>query len=213
MQPLLHGWLFSPYLRAARIALKEKGVGYRLNELTPVSLASEEGRALTPFGRIPVFEHDGLRLFETQAILAYIDDAFSGPALRPANPAGRAEVTMLLALAAHHFYPSGVMGVFFQEVYVPANGGRADPSVVEAALADARPFLSFVENRLNAGAVVGSDFTLADGLIGAMMHNFALAPSGVERLAAFPRLANWLGRIADRPSFRSTEVPVPLFGL
>ena len=38
---------------------------------------------LHPFGRMPAFEHDGFRLFETAAISRYVDEAFAGPALQP----------------------------------------------------------------------------------------------------------------------------------
>jgi len=31
-----------------------------------------------PFGRIPAFEHNGFHLYETGAIVRYIDDAFPG---------------------------------------------------------------------------------------------------------------------------------------
>jgi len=213
MPVLLHGWTFSPYLRAARIALEEKGVRYSVNEMTPADLASDAGRSLTPFGRIPVLDHDGFRLFETSAILHYVDDRFPGPALQPADAAGRAEAAMLIGLAAHHFYPSGVMGVFFQEVYIPTNGGRADAAAVATGLAAAQPFLTFVEDRLGQAFLLGGSFTLADALVGPMIHNFALSPSGAQRLAAHPRLDAWRRRNADRPSFQSTQTPVPLFGL
>ena len=39
-----------------------------------------------PFGRIPAFEHDGFRLYETGAIARYVDEAFEGPALQPKDP-------------------------------------------------------------------------------------------------------------------------------
>jgi glutathione S-transferase len=213
MPVTLHGWAFSPYLRAVRVALAEKRVAYALNELAPADLVGAAGQALTPFGRIPVLEDDGLRLFETSAILRYVDEAFAGPALQPGTPAGRAEVAMLLGLAANHFYPSGVMGAFYQEVYVPTNGGRADGGVVASALLAAVPFLEFAEDRLVGDFLVGGSFTLADALAGAMVHNFALAPSGSAALATYQRLESWFRRVASRPSFQSTTASVPLFGL
>lgn len=196
----VHGWAFSPYLRAVRIALEEKRVGYGLNDLTPADLAGEAGRALTPFGKVPVLEHDGLRLFETAAILHYVDEASPDPPLQPATVVGRAEVAMLLGLAANQFYGSGVMGVFFQEVYVPANGGRADGEVVASALVAAAPFLQFAEDRLLGDFLVGGSFTLADALAGAMLHNFCACAqrlSGARDLSAARRMVAASGE----PSF------------
>jgi glutathione S-transferase len=213
MSVTLHGWAFSPYLRAVRIALEEKGVAYGLNELTPADLAGETGLALTPFGRVPVLEHEGLRLLETPAMLRYVDEAFIGAPLQPATAAARAETAMLLGLAANEFYPSGVMGVFFQEVYIPANGGVADAAVVASALVASEPFLAFLERRLETDFLVGDSFSLADALVGTMLHNFSLAPAGAGKLETLPRVQAWLARVAGRPSFAKTDVPVPLFGL
>ena len=51
--------------------------------------------ARQPFGRIPAFEHDGLRLFESGAISRYVDEAFSGPALQPSDAKGRARLNQI----------------------------------------------------------------------------------------------------------------------
>jgi glutathione S-transferase len=42
----------------------------------------EDYIARHPFKRIPPFEHEGFRLYETGAITRYVDEAFPGPALR-----------------------------------------------------------------------------------------------------------------------------------
>ncbi|WP_245520908.1 glutathione S-transferase N-terminal domain-containing protein, partial [Mesorhizobium sp. M8A.F.Ca.ET.208.01.1.1] len=57
--------------------LEEKGVDY---ELAPVDIFAADGIPAWylerhPFGRIPAFEHDGFRLFETGAIARYVDEA------------------------------------------------------------------------------------------------------------------------------------------
>ncbi len=42
------------------------------------SLKQEPYLARHPFGRIPAIEHDGFALYETQAILRYVDAVVSG---------------------------------------------------------------------------------------------------------------------------------------
>jgi glutathione S-transferase len=49
-----------------------------LPRITP---AREAHLALHPFGRMPVLDHDSFRLYETQAILRYVADAFPGEPL------------------------------------------------------------------------------------------------------------------------------------
>ncbi len=45
-----------------------------------------------PFGKIPLFEHNGFCLYETGAITCYVDEAFEGPALQPQEPVNRARM-------------------------------------------------------------------------------------------------------------------------
>ena len=90
--PVLFGATYSVYVRAARLALEEKGVPYRLEE---VDIFADGGpppgyAQRHPFLRIPAFEHGGFRLYEAGAIMRYVDDAFDGPPLMPATPRARA---------------------------------------------------------------------------------------------------------------------------
>jgi len=64
---------------------KRKGLAYRLNAIESETRHSPEYLKLHPFGRIPVMEHSDFRLYETQAILRYIDTlgSTSAPALQP----------------------------------------------------------------------------------------------------------------------------------
>jgi glutathione S-transferase len=83
--PVLFGAAYSVYVRTVRLALAERCVPYRLVE---IDIFAPEGppadyAARHPFNRIPAFEHDGFRLYETGAIARYVDEAFPGPSLVP----------------------------------------------------------------------------------------------------------------------------------
>lgn len=86
--PVVYGAAYSVCVRAVRMALAEKGVRYRLEEVDVFGPGGPpaEHRARHPFGRIPAFEHDGCRLYETGAITRYVDEAFAGPPLHPDGP-------------------------------------------------------------------------------------------------------------------------------
>ena len=75
----------SPYARAVLAALEEKAVRYRLAPVAPGAFQSPQHLARHPFGRVPVLEHDGFVLYETQAILRYLDRIKPSPALTPAD--------------------------------------------------------------------------------------------------------------------------------
>src|ERR1700723_1009980 len=83
---VIHSIPGSPFGRAVLATLEEKGAPYRLSPVAPGTFKSPEHMARHPFGRVPVLEHDGFRLYETQAILRYLDRVVPMPALTPADP-------------------------------------------------------------------------------------------------------------------------------
>ena len=83
--PTLHGPAFSTYVRSVRITLTEKGVAYDLREINFLEGWPDGYENLHPFMKVPVFEHEDLVLYETPAIMVYINTAFDGPALMPVS--------------------------------------------------------------------------------------------------------------------------------
>ncbi len=99
-KPVVFGAAYSVYVRAVRLALAEKGVPYRLEEIDIFAEGGPPPGYLErhPFARIPAFEHDGFRLYEATAISLYIDGAFEGPPLMPGEVRARARVHQLLGI-------------------------------------------------------------------------------------------------------------------
>src|SRR5450631_3707882 len=79
----------SPFGRAVLAALEEKAATYRLVPVAPGTFRSPEHLARHPFGRVPVLEHNGFSLYESQAILRYLDRLLPAPALTPRRLQGR----------------------------------------------------------------------------------------------------------------------------
>jgi glutathione S-transferase len=127
--PTLFGAAYSVYTRTARLTLAEKGVDYRFDERHP-------------FGKIPAFEHDGLRLYETAAICRYVDEAFDGPALQPATPAGRAVMAQAIGICDSYLYRAGVWDIYVERLRVPARGGTSDEAKIATAIPTVRKVLS-----------------------------------------------------------------------
>jgi glutathione S-transferase len=77
------------------IPLKEKGLDF---ESIYVNLHTFEQHqpwfvAINPEGQVPVLDHDGLLITHTTVINEYLEDAFpDAPPLRPADPAGKAQM-------------------------------------------------------------------------------------------------------------------------
>ncbi|MBW4482465.1 MAG: glutathione S-transferase family protein [Tildeniella torsiva UHER 1998/13D] len=204
MPPILHGFAVSPYVRAARIALIEKGVDYQFNEVGFDALKTADYARLNPFRKMPVLEQGDFVLYETPAILGYIDEALGQITLQPVEAQARARMRQWMSIAAHYLYPVGVMQLFVQRIMAPIMGGEPDESVVAEAVTATEQHLDVLEQALVAPFLAGETLSLADLLTGAMVHYIALTREGSVLVVTRPKTAAWLGRLSQRESFRQT---------
>ena len=210
-EPVLYGAGYSVYVRAARLALMEKGIAYRLEE---VDIFAEDGPSpgylrRHPFGRIPAFEHDGFRLYETGAIMRYIDEAFPGPALMPEAPRARARVNQVLGILDNYAYRTLVWDIFVERVGKPRDGEISDEAKIARAVPLARTCLTALSDIMGDGAFLagGEQLTLADLHAAPMFALFVLAPEGGDLMAEHPGLGRWWDAISSRPSMSATWSP------
>ncbi len=210
-EPVVFGAAYSVYVRAVRLALAEKGVPYRLEE---VDIFAESGPPpgyleRHPFARIPAFEHDGFRLYEATAISLYVDEAFEGPPLMPANVRARARVHQLLGILDNYAYRTLVWDVFVERVSVPQEGGTPDEAKIAAALERARTCLTTLEELMgDTPWLAGARVSLADLRAFPMFELFRKAPEGARLLDSSPGLARWFEAMAARPSAIATRPPI-----
>lgn len=206
--PVVFGAAYSVYLRAVRLALEEKGVAYRLEEVD-VFAAGGPPRAYLrrhPFGRIPAFEHDGFRLYESRAIELYVEEAFAGPPLMPATPQARARAHQIVGVLDGYAYRTLVWDIYVERV---ENGrdGAADEARIAAAVPRARTCLGALAELMGDGPYfVGGALTLADLHAAPMFAYFRRAPEGAALLAEAPSLSRWWEAMALRPSLAATAV-------
>src|ERR1700753_4318147 len=94
----LWGFDGSTYVRTVKMLLAEKGV----TQFTQVPLNVLQGEPKLPehlerhpFGKVPVLDHDGMRILETAAITRYLNDVLPGKSLVPGSARDRALMDML----------------------------------------------------------------------------------------------------------------------
>ena len=149
-------------------------------------------------------EHDGFALYEAQAMLRYIDEAFGGPPLQPTDPKARARMSQVLNIVDWYVMPSLSAGIGFNRIIAPIFGFPVDEAKVKAAIPLARTSLTALEDLLGAQRYFGGDqITLADLAAVAHLDMVPKSPEGAELIAGSPLLA-WLDRMAERPSVRKT---------
>jgi glutathione S-transferase len=195
------------YTRIARLALEEKGVPHSLREVEifgPDGVPSEHLER-QPFGRIPVLQHGDFTVYETQAISRYVDEAFPGPSLQPAEPAARARMNQVIGVLDSYAYRPLVWGVFVQRVRIPLRGGAPDESLIAQSLALATTCLSSLARLCGPGPfLVSPALSLADLHAYPILRYFSLAPEGSAMLAKYPALGAWLALMSSRESVMRT---------
>lgn len=211
MALILHGYRYSVYQRIARLTLAEKGVAYERVEVNPFAPDLPAAYlALHPFGRVPALVHDGFALYETAAITRYIDRAFPGPALQPAEPKALARMDQIIGVVDAYAYWPLVRQVFSHKVFRPRAGQPGDKAEVAKGLAAAVKVLAALEKLIaDAAFLVGPSVSLADLHLGAMLAYFVQADEGDALVHKHVRLADWWQSLRRRASFAATDPGLP----
>lgn len=204
--PVLHGPGFSTYVRTARLALEEKGVDYEMDEFNFLADGMPaEQLARHPFGKVPAFTHNGFTLYETGAIGRYVDEAFDGPALQPANAQGRARLTQVCGVLDSYAYGPAIGTIVIQRMIVPMMGGTTDTEAIEAAAPDAKKAFGVLDGMLGERShLVGDSISLADLHLAPIYDYFRQTPEGEEILGSTPALSRWWNGISGRDSMTKT---------
>jgi glutathione S-transferase len=210
-EPILFGAAYSVYVRAARLALVEKGVPYRLVEVDVFAEGGPPADYLErhPFGRIPAFEHDGFRLYETGAITRYVEEAFDGPPLMPRDPKGRARVNQIASILDNYGYRPMVWDVYVERVAAPKEGRKTDEAKLAAALPRVETCLGALDELADPSGpyLLGAAPTLADLHAAPMLVYLTMAPEGEALLDRRRRLSRWWPAMRARPSMAATRFP------
>jgi glutathione S-transferase len=206
MSVTIYGIPGSPYVRAALLGCEEKGVPYDFRHMQMGESKTPEHLARHAFGRIPAFEHDGFALYETQAILRYIDTVFPGPALQPAEPRAAARMNQLAGICDWYFFPQVGATIGFQRLIKPLMGGTADEDACAAAYPNAVTCVTEIARLLGEGPyLAGPQLTIADLMLAPQMAFLAMTPEGEKLFAAAPNITAWLARMEARESMRKTD--------
>lgn len=204
----VYGIRGSPFLRAVEVALKEKDVPYHLQALAPGEHKSDEHLKRHPFGRVPAFEHDGFELYETQAIIRYLDEMFIHPPLTPGNPKRRARMNQIIGIIEWYFFPKAAAPIAFNRIIGPKLLGLPGD---EAAIAEAMPMAHtcFAElDRLlgDKPYLTGDSLSIADIMLASQLDLLRESREGRDLISG-TRLKPWLERVLERPSFTATQPP------
>jgi glutathione S-transferase len=205
----VHGIPGSPFLRSVEVTLKEKGADYRLQAMSPADMKTSQHLGMHPFGRIPIFEQGDFCLYETQAIVRYVDEIFPNPPLTPGNPQARARMNQVIGIIEWYFFPKAAAPIAFNRIIGPRLLGLPSD---EAAIAKAMPMARtcFAElGRLlgDKPYFTGDSVSLADIMLASQLDLFSECAEGRQLIEGTGGLPAWLERMLSRPSFVATQPP------
>jgi len=164
---------------------------------------SPENMARQPFGQMPSLTDGDFTLFESRAMMRYIDETVPGQSLTPKDPKARAHMDQWLYVESEDFNP-GVSAIVFQEVFSPMMGGKSDAAKVAEAMTKLTPVMAVLDKHLAKGPhFVGDQFTLAD--ISFMPYTeYAMNTSAKDMMLSHANFAAWWKRVSERGAWKQT---------
>ena len=166
----------------------EKGIPY---ELVPVARGTDAHGELHPFRRMPILEAGGLLLVESLAITGYLDEAFPGPLLQPADVVARARMRTWMGVCGDYLFRDVVRGL-----------PRGEQPTAELSQT-ARVALERAESLGIAGPfILGEELSLADLYLAPQLAN--CREKAPEVLDGLDGLGTWWEAMRDRPSVLET---------
>lgn len=198
----VYGPALSSYVRTALMTCMEKGVEVELEAVDRDSPAYGERH---PWRKVPAFEHNGFRLYETAAICRYVDEAFDGPALQPETPERRARMTQCIGISDSYLYRPAVIRILLPIFLWPRLGREVDEADIEAAVPEAAKALAVLDGLLGqAPFLAGGALSLADLHVYPVVSGLGMVPQQDRLFADAERLRAWSGRMSERPSAVAT---------
>jgi glutathione S-transferase len=197
----------SNFVWACRIACGEKGVPY---ELVAVFPHTPEVDAIHPFGKIPAMRHGDVTLFESRAILYYIDHAFPGAPLAPSDPVGGAQVEQWISCVNTTIDPVLLRQYGVAYFFPGTPDGSPNRVAIDAVAPKLEPHFALLDRAVaKTGYLVGDALTLADINLLPILYYMSKLPESGEILRAKSNLARYVEKLLARKTIADT-IPPPM---
>ena len=194
----LHGFFTQNTMKTVYV-LEELAVDFEFAFVNLMKLENrtDEFRAMTPAGKVPVLEHDGEFLFESGPICRYVASVEKSP-LYPADKLQRARVDQWMTFWTCH--PGRWLTTLYFEKIIKNAAGMGEPD--EARCAEAVKFagqqLKIVERWLaNYEWLANGALSIAEPFALAYLEQASAVGYALDDL---PRVQAWFERIETRDS-------------
>ena len=174
-------------------------VEYRRIDLGEGEQRTPQFLAINPNGKVPVLEDGGLKLWEANAIMAYLAKA-AGSELWPNDTAGQIDLLRWLSWNSEHF-TRHAGSLYFQHLIKPRFLQQApDAKAVEEATGFFKQFAQVLDDHLRQRRyLLGDRLTIADFAVAVTLP---YAQEAKIPVAGFSAIARWHDRLTELPAWR-----------
>lgn len=199
----VYGHPASTCTRKVLCLLAEKGASaeFVMVDIMKGSQKTADHLARHPFGVVPVLEDDdGFVLYESRAILRYLDAKVEGPRLTPKSLKDNALMEQWISVEQSYFSPPAMKAIL-EVFFAPMKGTTPDADVITKGKAEAAKALDVLERQLVGKEFVVGDFSLADITYAPYLQYLFDTKAG-DIVAERPNVSAWATRVLERPSWK-----------
>jgi glutathione S-transferase len=171
-------------------------------------LRKPEFQALNPRGRVPTIDDDGFALYESVAIVEYLDEKYPGPKLFPGDARTRALVRRLVQ-ESDQYYALAMDKLLDEVLFKPQ--AEWDAAVIAAGRETLAKELAVWEGLIGGEWLAGSTVSAADfalyPLIALTLRLDRKKPDLDARGTIGPKIGAWIQRMEALPICRKTWPP------
>jgi glutathione S-transferase len=199
----------SPYAWRVWLALEHKAIPYeqKMVSFSAGDLRKPEFLAINPRHRVPAIVDEGFPLYESTAIVEYLDEKYPGPKLFPGDLRQRA-LTRRMVQEADQYYAVAMQELGDQVLFTPPD--KWDPDQIAKGREAVAQELVVWENLLRgdylARELSAADFTLYP-FIALTLRMDKKKPDLHVRGMLGPKVTAWMKRIESLPCFQNTWPP------
>jgi glutathione S-transferase len=202
----LWGFDGSTYVRTVKMLLAEKGVT-QIKQI-PLNVLKGEAKAVEhlqrhPFGKVPVLDHDGMRLLETTAITRYLNDVLPGRSLIPLTPKDRARMDMIIGIIDSYGNAALIGGVAAFHLFPDFVGGKNE-AMRKDGIENGRKAIELAMKAKGSSPFIAGELSLADLYLAPIAFYVALTPDQ-DVVFDVDGFADWWTKIQALRSFKETQ--------
>jgi glutathione S-transferase len=203
---MLDVYLDPPTINSRKLlaGLELLGAPYKITHVSYIAGAHKRSpyTDLNPNGVLPAAKDGDFILWESDAILQYVADAYGGERYYPRDLRTRADINRWLFWEAAHWQPSCYV-FFFENAFKPVIKAPTDTALVEKETPRWRHLANVLDGQLAKSKwVVGDTVTIADIAMAAPMH---LHEQQRLPLQDFSNIRRWIAEVEKLPCWQKTQ--------